>query len=84
MGNLRIKKKKALKNDSFSPISIKISLVRQEGLEPPNPWLRRPTTSSLPVLVFIVFIAVFIFPGCDLGAKVSMKTCQKNEKILDA
>jgi len=40
-------------------------------------WLRRPTTSSLRVFVFIVLKAVFIFAGCDLGAKVSLKLVLK-------
>ncbi len=31
------------------------------------------TTSSLRVIVFIILKAFFIFPGCDLGVKVSSK-----------
>jgi len=44
------------------------------GTRTPNPWLRRPTTSSSLVIVFIVLKAYFIFLGCDLGAKVSTKS----------
>jgi len=36
----------------------------------------------LPVFVFIVFKAVFIFLGCDLGAKVSTKSVVKMEMSI--
>ncbi len=32
-------KKKPSKNESFSPVSIEISLVRQEGFEPPTLYI---------------------------------------------
>ena len=44
----------------------------------PTLCLRRPTLSSLRVIVFIILKAVFIFPECDLGAKVSTKLALKN------
>jgi len=50
------------------------------GIRTPNFWLRRPTLSSLRVFVFIILKAVFIFAGCDLGAKVSTKSALKMKK----
>ena len=47
----------------------------------PQPWLRRPTLSSLRIIVFMILKAIFIFPGCDLSAKVSAKSAFKNERI---
>ncbi len=38
-----------------------------------DPWLRRPTTSSLRVFVFIILKAFFIFTGCDLATKTFSK-----------
>ncbi len=43
------------------------------GIRTLNLLLRRPTTSSLRVIVFMILKAFFIFPGCDFGAKTFSK-----------
>ncbi len=73
------KQQRPLKLEAFTLQILNLDLYARRDSNP-NHWLRRPTTSSLRVIVFIILTAFFIFPGCDLGAKVSAKSVMKMRK----